>query len=172
MKARRPMPIAPSRRHAFWLVLMLLAASVATAASVAGAVGLHRASKPLVMLFAICLVAGRADLSGVGTRFRWILMLALACSLAGDVFLMFEGLFLPGLVAFLLAHLAYLALFLRGLPWLPSRAAALATSCRSCNTTSARSKRCIWSFGHPARRPAAKYRSHRCTLIPASPPRQ
>ena len=40
MKSRRPMPIAPSRRHAFWLVLMLLAASVATAASVAGAVGL------------------------------------------------------------------------------------------------------------------------------------
>ena len=55
-------------------------------------------------------------------------MLALACSLAGDVFLMFEGLFLPGLVAFLLAHLAYLALFLRGLPWLPSRAAALAVA--------------------------------------------
>lgn len=122
------MPARPNRRTAFWLTLMLAAAAVATAAALLQWVGLHRASKPLVMLFAICLVAGRADLSGVGTRFRWILMLALACSLAGDVFLMFEGLFLPGLVAFLLAHLAYLALFLRGLPWLPSRAAALAVA--------------------------------------------
>ena len=52
-------------------------------------------------------------------------MAALACSMAGDALLMFDGLFLPGLVAFLLAHLAYLALFARGLPWLPSRAATL-----------------------------------------------
>ncbi len=86
------MPIAPSRRHAFWLVLMLLAASVATAASVAGAVGLHRASKPLVMLFAIIFVADRADLAGADGRFRWLLMAALAfwAGIAAAVLVLFQ----------------------------------------------------------------------------------
>lgn len=119
------MPARPNRRTAFWLTLMLAAAAVATAAALLQWVGLHRASKPLVMLFAIIFVAGRADLAGADGRFRWLLMAALACSMAGDALLMFDGLFLPGLVAFLLAHLAYLALFARGLPWLPSRAATL-----------------------------------------------
>ncbi|HEX7374954.1 MAG TPA: lysoplasmalogenase, partial [Steroidobacteraceae bacterium] len=47
---------------------------------------------------------------------RWVLA-GLVLSLAGDVALLWprEG-FLPGLVAFLLAHLAYLAAFTRGQP--------------------------------------------------------
>ena len=40
---------------------------------------------------------------------------------------MLPGLFIPGLVAFLAAHLAYIALFKQGLPWFPSRRALLAT---------------------------------------------
>ncbi len=37
------------------------------------------------------------------------------------------GLFIPGLVAFLLAHLCYIALFRQDAPWLPSRRALAAT---------------------------------------------
>lgn len=44
---------------------------------------------------------------------RWILV-GLVCSLAGDVFLMWPQGFLPGLVSFLLAHLAYIVAFTRG----------------------------------------------------------
>jgi len=81
------MPARPNRRTAFWLTLMLAAAAVATAAALLQWVGLHRASKPLVMLFAIIFVAGRADLAGADGRFRWLLMAALACSMAGDALL-------------------------------------------------------------------------------------
>jgi uncharacterized membrane protein YhhN len=45
----------------------------------------------------------------------WLLA-ALLGSLAGDVFLMFPGFFMPGLVAFLLAHLAYIALLRQDAP--------------------------------------------------------
>jgi len=53
---------------------------------------------------------------------KW-LMLALALSLLGDVLLMGEGLFVPGLVAFLLAHLSYIQLFRQDAPWLRCRRA-------------------------------------------------
>jgi uncharacterized membrane protein YhhN len=43
---------------------------------------------------------------------RWV-RAGLWCSLAGDVFLMWPQGFLPGLVSFLLAHLAYLVAFTR-----------------------------------------------------------
>ena len=46
-------------------------------------------------------------------------MAALLASLAGDVFLMLQGFFIPGLVSFLIAHLCYLALFQRGMDWFP-----------------------------------------------------
>lgn len=53
---------------------------------------------------------------------RWI-RAGLWLSLAGDVFLMWPQGFLPGLVSFLLAHLAYIAAFTRehrfGLRWQP-----------------------------------------------------
>ncbi len=48
-------------------------------------------------------------------------------SLAGDAFLMVEGFFIPGLVSFLLAHLAYIALFKQGVPWFAHRGALAAT---------------------------------------------
>ena len=46
-------------------------------------------------------------------------MAALLASLAGDVFLMLQGFFIPGLVSFLIAHLCYLALFQRSVGWFP-----------------------------------------------------
>lgn len=51
----------------------------------------------------------------VKTRYRLPWMLALFFSLVGDVFLMLssDGAFLGGLVSFLLAHLAYIVLFVR-----------------------------------------------------------
>lgn len=45
---------------------------------------------------------------------RWV-RIGLWLSLAGDVFLMWSQGFLPGLVSFLLAHLAYIVAFTRGL---------------------------------------------------------
>ena len=48
-------------------------------------------------------------------------------ALAGDAFLMVEGFFIPGLVSFLLAHLAYIALFKQGVPWFAHRGALAAT---------------------------------------------
>ena len=48
-------------------------------------------------------------------------------SLAGDAFLMVEGFFIPGLVSFLLAHIAYIVLFRQGVAWLPRPGALAAT---------------------------------------------
>ncbi len=42
---------------------------------------------------------------------RWWVLAALVASLAGDVFLMLEDLFIPGLVSFLVAHLLYIVAF-------------------------------------------------------------
>jgi uncharacterized membrane protein YhhN len=43
----------------------------------------------------------------------WLLTAALACSWVGDVLLSIPGWFVPGLLAFLAAHLAFIVLFLR-----------------------------------------------------------
>lgn len=64
----------------------------------------------------------------VDGRAHGLLIAALVASLAGDVALMFDRGFLPGLVAFLVAHLVYLALFARGVGWLPDRIALAAAA--------------------------------------------
>jgi uncharacterized membrane protein YhhN len=51
-------------------------------------------------------------------RDRWLLGGALACSTLGDVLLELNGLFVPGLGAFLGAHLCYATLFARDWPGL------------------------------------------------------
>ncbi len=118
----------PSDRLFPWLVAL---AALATLTAAAGLIELHRVFKPLVMVSAMFFVAGHAYPTCSGARFgspfkRWLLT-ALACSLAGDVALMFPGYFVPGLVAFLLAHLAYIALLKQGQAWFPSRPALLTT---------------------------------------------
>ena len=45
---------------------------------------------------------------------------------------MFEGFFIPGLVSFLLAHLAYIALFRQDAPWFASPRAWLASAVWQC----------------------------------------
>ncbi len=103
-------------------VLFIEAAVLSTACAATGLVELHRVFKPLAMTVAIILVARAWPF-----RRSLPLQLALAGSLAGDVFLMVPGYFIPGLVSFLCAHLAYIAVFKRDLAWFPSRRALAAT---------------------------------------------
>ncbi len=108
-------------------VLLIEAAALATATSAAGLTGAHHLLKPLVMLIAIAYVAVHAYSTGAKGLFFIYLLAALVYSLAGDVFLMFPGYFIPGLVSFLVAHLFYVALFKQGTAWFPSRKALVAT---------------------------------------------
>ena len=62
-------------------------------------------SKPLAL---IALIAVAVTLDPADQLVRAWFVLALCCSLAGDLFLLFDDrYFVPGLVSFLLAHLAY-----------------------------------------------------------------
>lgn len=84
----------------------------------------ERIAKPavIVALFAAVILAG-PGISPV----RWLLVVALAASLAGDWLLLPPGQFVGGLAAFLVAHLAYLGLFLLAGPRPePATAGALA----------------------------------------------
>lgn len=99
------------------LSLPLLAAIVASAlltiaADHGGPAWWRFAFKPLTTVLVIAWAWPRG--AEVPTRRRWLLA-GLGASLAGDVALLWPARgFLPGLVAFLLAHLAYLVAFTRG----------------------------------------------------------
>jgi sterol desaturase/sphingolipid hydroxylase (fatty acid hydroxylase superfamily)/uncharacterized membrane protein YhhN len=107
--------------------LLVEAAALATATSAVGWVQWHMLFKPLVMMLAIYCVADPLHRRRAPTRFDALLMGGLAFSLAGDTLLMFPGYFIPGLVAFLVAHLFYIALFRQGVAWFPSRRALAIT---------------------------------------------
>jgi alkylglycerol monooxygenase len=110
--------------------LEVLAIEAAAWASLSG-VGLlsgHMAAKPLVMIITMLFVALRAHLTvekdSSNLKSTALLLAALAFSLGGDVFLMLPGdYFVPGLAAFLVAHLFYIALFRQDAPWFASSAA-------------------------------------------------
>ncbi|MCG2591382.1 lysoplasmalogenase family protein [Ramlibacter sp. XY19] len=104
-------------------VLLVEAAALSVATSALGLQGPHLVFKPLAMVLAVACVLQR----GRGGRFEALLVAALAFSLAGDVFLMLSGYFIPGLASFLLAHLCYLALFRQGVQWFPSGSALAGT---------------------------------------------
>jgi len=90
-----------------WLILALLFAALEVLAVAKDVRRLEYVAKPAVMiclflwLFANTGLQGHAFWFGSGILF----------SLAGDVLLSFETMFLPGLVAFLLAHLSYIVGF-------------------------------------------------------------
>jgi sterol desaturase/sphingolipid hydroxylase (fatty acid hydroxylase superfamily)/uncharacterized membrane protein YhhN len=106
-------------------VVLVEAAALAMATAATGLLPLHQLFKPLAMVLAIAFVLRRSD---AGDReFQALLVAGLAFSLAGDVLLMLQGLFIPGLVSFLVAHLCYLALFRRGVPWFASGRALAGT---------------------------------------------
>ncbi|MCY1166143.1 MAG: lysoplasmalogenase family protein [Pseudomonadota bacterium] len=102
-------------------VLLIESAALATASAALGLTGLHLVMKPLTLLIAIVLVASRTRPPAAKGRFDAFLLAALAASLAGDVLLMFPAYFIPGLLAFLVAHLFFIALFRLGVAWFPSR---------------------------------------------------
>ncbi len=113
------------------MALMLQSGALATATSALGFMEWHWLFKPLTMVFALVLVAVSAYSTSARGQFNpktlLLLAAALAGSLAGDVFLMFQGFFIPGLVSFLVAHLFYVALFKSGQAWFPHRGALAAT---------------------------------------------
>ena len=78
--------------------------------------------KPIPMIIGLWVSWGARNLDPAA---RYLLVTAMAGSLAGDVFLLGEGWFIHGLVAFLIAHVAYVFLFSRDCGWLPSRLGAL-----------------------------------------------
>jgi alkylglycerol monooxygenase len=108
-------------------VLLVQAGALATATAAQGWIDLHRVFKPLAMVLAIVFVVARAGWPRTPGVFDLKLLAALVLCLAGDVFLMFEGFFIPGLVMFLAAHLCYLALFRQGVRWFPSGRALAGT---------------------------------------------
>src|SRR5438270_2415903 len=122
----RPQPSEPHRGGAqlntlAWLVLAVTAAVAVVdwTAVVHSTTRLEYVAKPLVMagLIAVALV-----LDPVSTLERNLFLAALALGLISDVFLMLPGdLLLPGLVAALVEHVAYIAGFRAralNVPWL------------------------------------------------------
>lgn len=74
--------------------------------------------KPLTMVVLIAAALAAPDLEGGVATARWWLVAGLALSLAGDVFLMLEDLFVQGLGSFLLGHVAYVVGLSRlGIDW-------------------------------------------------------
>jgi uncharacterized membrane protein YhhN len=91
--------------------LALLSAALAIAGNLFGLPLFVYAFKPATTLLIIAWAWPRgADAPAIR---RWV-HIGLVLSLAGDVFLMWPQGFLPGLVSFLLAHLAYIVAFTRG----------------------------------------------------------
>jgi uncharacterized membrane protein YhhN len=81
----------------------------------------ERVAKPVVLLALLAVAVAWPAGSGDAEAVRPWLVAALAASLAGDVLLLPPGRFVAGLVAFLLAHLAYLVAFAQlpgSVPWL------------------------------------------------------
>lgn len=108
--------------------------------------------KPLTMVLALACVGVVAR--NLNTRsVRW-LMVGLALSMLGDVCLLTPGGFIPGLVAFLLAHVCYIALFQRDAPWQPHHGAL--AICLALGTLV---YAYLWTHGLPAalRVPVAAY---------------
>lgn len=98
---------------------MLLATLAAAVAAIVGAMAggalmwLHYLGKPLatVLVFVVALRLAPP----VCARYRTAVLAGLALSLVGDVLLMLPvDLFVPGLIAFLLAHVCYIVAFVPG----------------------------------------------------------
>ena len=101
-------------------LLLIDCAALSAATAATGWAALHLVFKPMTMGIALALVVAHQRSRPDAPGSAWLLA-ALVASLAGDVALMLEGLFIPGLVAFLLAHIAYTQRFRQDTPWLPRR---------------------------------------------------
>jgi sterol desaturase/sphingolipid hydroxylase (fatty acid hydroxylase superfamily)/uncharacterized membrane protein YhhN len=109
-------------------VLFVDAAALATASGALGITAVHLVSKPLALAILIGFVLMRTRaVPGMRGRFALLLVAGLVASLAGDVLLMGPQFFVAGLVCFLVAHLAYIALFTMGVGKFPRPGALAAT---------------------------------------------
>ncbi|MEJ8811813.1 lysoplasmalogenase family protein [Variovorax ureilyticus] len=108
-------------------VLFIDAAALATASGALGLGALHGVFKPLALAVLIGFALTRHRGPEVPGRFVRLLIAGLVASLAGDVLLMWPQFFVPGLVCFLLAHLAYIGLFAEGVGLFPRPNALAAT---------------------------------------------
>ena len=102
--------------------LYAFAAAATCAAYSLGLPGVEGAGKPAALALLIAAFAMREGPRDV----KRLVLAALAASLAGDALLLSPSLFLPGLVAFLIAHGLYIAAFARRVGFLPSRVALVA----------------------------------------------
>jgi uncharacterized membrane protein YhhN len=93
-------------------------AAMATAASACGWVDVYNLAKPIALLL-LMFLAWSAD--NVPVKAQTWLVRALGLCWVGDVLLLYPGLFVPGLVAFLVAHLCYFKLLSMDAPLLSSR---------------------------------------------------
>lgn len=96
-------------------ISILLSAVAAIAGASLGDAGLwlHYLGKPLTTGLMLWLAAS-AD-PAMGSRYKRAVLAGMVLSLIGDVLLMLPGdLFVPGLIAFLLAHLCYIVAFAPG----------------------------------------------------------
>lgn len=72
-------------------------------------------TKPLVMIWILSLAIVSAPV--ISTTYKYLMILALFCSLVGDVFLMLTSdKFFEGLVSFLFAHFCFIAAFIAQYP--------------------------------------------------------
>jgi uncharacterized membrane protein YhhN len=123
------MAITPNTRLLAAALTVCALLAIASAPWALNQPALNFAFKPLATLIVMAYAWQRGHDNPIVRR--WVLT-GLCLSLAGDIFLMWpqQG-FLPGLVSFLLAHLAYLVAFTRvarfaGTPWVFVAYAALA----------------------------------------------
>lgn len=96
-------------------IAILLSALAAIAGAWFGgdALWLHYATKPLTTVLVLWRAAAAAP--AIGPRYRRAVLVGMALSLVGDVLLMLPvDLFVPGLIAFLLAHIGYVVAFAPG----------------------------------------------------------
>ncbi|KFN47865.1 hypothetical protein N790_07280 [Arenimonas malthae CC-JY-1] len=99
------MPAAPGRHAA--LLALVVAGAIAGGLLGGPWLWLHYACKPLATLMVLAWVLRASP--AVSVRYQRAIALGVVFSLAGDVLLMLpQGLFLGGLVAFLLAHLCFI----------------------------------------------------------------
>ena len=109
-----PLPALPlPASHRLLTIVLVVSALIAivTASGDPAWLPAHYFAKPVATI-AILLIALTAS-NPVSPRYRQLIVAGLTCSLGGDILLMLPGdHFVPGLAAFLIAHLCYIGAFL------------------------------------------------------------
>jgi alkylglycerol monooxygenase len=107
--------------------LAIQAGALAAGTAATGLTAWHQVFKPLALVVLIAFAVARMRREQRPASFDGWLLAGLGLSLVGDVLLLLPGRFVPGLVAFLLAHLCFIVLLRQGVGWLPRPRALLCT---------------------------------------------